>query len=153
MDPVRNPYAPGTVREALAVLKWLREPDYAADFSFEDLSGWLIRRPVAEMCRVVDALIEQPAGDRVNNTGWGGYCGDICGVHKKECPAGHNATARERASIIEECAKVAEAQKKDFLSPEYASNQPFGSICERFACDEVAKAIRALIEQPAESKS
>ncbi len=52
---------------------------------------------------------------------------------------------RIRAEIIEQCAQVAEAQKQDFLSPEYASNQPFGSFCERFACDEVAKAIRALV--------
>lgn len=53
---------------------------------------------------------------------------------------------RIREDIIEECAKVAEAQAKEFLSPEYASNQPFGSFCERFACDEVAKAIRALAQ-------
>jgi hypothetical protein len=50
-----------------------------------------------------------------------------------------------RNLVIEECALVAEAQKQEFLSPEYAANQPFGSICERFACDEVAKAIRSLI--------
>jgi hypothetical protein len=49
-----------------------------------------------------------------------------------------------RDAVIEECAKAAEAEKQNFLSSEYASNQPFGSICERFACDEVAKAIRAL---------
>lgn len=49
-----------------------------------------------------------------------------------------------RDDVIEECAKVAEAQAQTFLSPQYASNQPFGSLCERFACDEVAKAIRAL---------
>jgi hypothetical protein len=45
---------------------------------------------------------------------------------------------------IEECAKVAEAQAQTFLSPQYASNQPFGSLCERFACEKVAKAIRAM---------
>lgn len=49
-----------------------------------------------------------------------------------------------RETTIEECAQVAEAQKETFLSPQYDSNQPFGSLCERFACDEVAKAIRAL---------
>lgn len=49
-----------------------------------------------------------------------------------------------RLATIEECAQVAEAQKQAFLSPEYASNQPFGSLCERFACDQVAEAIRAL---------
>lgn len=55
--------------------------------------------------------------------------------------AGYNAA---RLSTVEECALVAEAQKQEFLSPQYAVNQPFGSLCERFACDEVANAIRAL---------
>jgi hypothetical protein len=50
-------------------------------------------------------------------------------------------------ATIEACAKVAEDQKKDFLSPGYASEQPLGSFCERFACDEVAKAIRALVTE------
>lgn len=55
-------------------------------------------------------------------------------------------TKEEREAAIEECARVAEAQAQTFLSPEYAANQPFGSICERFACEEVAKAIRALAD-------
>jgi hypothetical protein len=42
------------------------------------------------------------------------------------------------------CAKVAEQQARDFLSTEYAANQPLGSFCERFACEQVAKAIRAM---------
>jgi len=58
-----------------------------------------------------------------------------------------------RKSTIEECAKVAEAQAKTFLSPQYASNQPFGSLCERFACEEVAKAIRALTDTRPDRKS
>jgi hypothetical protein len=45
------------VQEALAILKWLREPDYAEEFSLEDLTDWLNRRPVAQMCRVVDACV------------------------------------------------------------------------------------------------
>jgi hypothetical protein len=49
-----------------------------------------------------------------------------------------------RQAVIEECAQVAEAQKQQFLSTQYAANQPFGSLCERFACDQVAEAIRAL---------
>jgi len=53
-------------------------------------------------------------------------------------PAAQLAAERER------CAKVAEQQAVEFLSTEYACNQPFSSICERFACEEVAKAIRAL---------
>jgi hypothetical protein len=49
-----------------------------------------------------------------------------------------------RSSIVEECAKVAETEAEGFLSPEYASNQPLGSLCERFACQHVANAIRVL---------
>ena len=39
-------------------------------------------------------------------------------------------------------AAICEAEAKDFLSPQYASNQPFGTIPERFACECCAKAIR-----------
>lgn len=43
----------------------------------------------------------------------------------------------------EQCAKVAEACKEDFLSEEYAVGQPTSSFEERFACDVVAAAIRS----------
>lgn len=43
----------------------------------------------------------------------------------------------------EACAKVAEAKAVDFLSPEYASGQPLSSFSERFACKQIAEAIRA----------
>jgi len=49
------------------------------------------------------------------------------------------ATKAER----ERCANVCEEQKQGFLSPQYASNQPLGSMLERFACDECATAIRS----------
>lgn len=42
----------------------------------------------------------------------------------------------------ERAAQICEQQAREFLSPQYASNQPLGSFCERFACDECAKAIR-----------
>ena len=48
------------------------------------------------------------------------------------------ATTAEREAIIQVC----EAEKTAFLSPEYASTQPIGSICERFAIDECIGAIR-----------
>lgn len=48
----------------------------------------------------------------------------------------------------ERCAKVCEQQAQEFLSPQYASNQPLGSLTERFACDECASAIRNPPEQP-----
>lgn len=57
-----------------------------------------------------------------------------------------------RGATIEECAQIAEAQKKAFLLPGYAFNQPMGSFCERFACDEVANAIRALAVSSTEVK-
>lgn len=54
-------------------------------------------------------------------------------------------TAEARLSTLrEKAAKVAERVRDEFLSPKYASNQPLGSFCERFACDEVAAAIRAM---------
>lgn len=49
------------------------------------------------------------------------------------------------AFLIEECAKVAEAQALQFLSPGYAANQPFGSMCERFACEGLGNWFRDAI--------
>jgi hypothetical protein len=49
------------------------------------------------------------------------------------------------ADGIEAAAKACEAQAKAFLSPEYATDQPLSSFSERFACDECAKAIRAML--------
>ena len=43
----------------------------------------------------------------------------------------------------EACAKVAEDEARIFLSPSYATGQPLSSINERFACKQVAAAIRA----------
>lgn len=57
-------------------------------------------------------------------------------------------TDKVRLATIEECARIADSQAQEFLSPKYAANQPLGSFCERFACDEVAKTIRALASQP-----
>lgn len=47
-------------------------------------------------------------------------------------------------ATVERCAQVAELTRDGFLSPQYATNQPAGSFCERFACDEVARSIRTL---------
>lgn len=43
----------------------------------------------------------------------------------------------------ERAARICEQQRQDFLSPQYAANQPFGSISERFGCTRCAEAIRA----------
>lgn len=48
------------------------------------------------------------------------------------------AVAAEREAIIEACKE----QQTLFLSTEYASNQPMGSLSERFAIDECIAAIR-----------
>jgi hypothetical protein len=47
------------------------------------------------------------------------------------------------AAAWEEAAKIAEAKALEFLSPEYATGQPLSSFNERFACGQVASAIRA----------
>ncbi|QZP06842.1 hypothetical protein [Caenibius sp. WL] len=38
--------------------------------------------------------------------------------------------------------KLAEQQQQDFLSPEYATGQPLSSFQERFACGQIAEALR-----------
>ena len=51
---------------------------------------------------------------------------------------------KARAAERERCVGVAVQQAQEFLSPDYAEGQPLASFSERFACDEVAKAIRSL---------
>lgn len=53
--------------------------------------------------------------------------------------ARNEAIAEEREGAAKEC----EQQAREFLSPQYVTNQPLGSFGERFACDECARAIRA----------
>ena len=50
---------------------------------------------------------------------------------------------RVRREAMLEAAGIAEKERDGFLSPEYAFTQPIGSIQERFACNQVAAAIRA----------
>mgnify|MGYP001568289272 CR=1 FL=1 len=45
----------------------------------------------------------------------------------------------EREAIL----KIIEEQEQAFLSPQYAVNQPLSSLAERFACKQIAAAIRA----------
>jgi hypothetical protein len=54
-----------------------------------------------------------------------------------------NALAQSAADARAECVKIAEQQEREFLSPEYAAGQPLSSLSERFACSQVAAAIRA----------
>lgn len=55
-----------------------------------------------------------------------------------------DAELAARLQALEEAAKVAERCAQDFLSPQYATPQPVGSIQERFACSTVADNIRSL---------
>lgn len=56
-----------------------------------------------------------------------------------------NLAIRETAKyLLEEAAMACEQQAQDFLSPEYATPQPIGSVQERFACGQCAAAIRAM---------
>jgi len=48
------------------------------------------------------------------------------------------------AAIVEECIKLIEKEREDFLSPEYATNQPHSSYGERFACNACIDALRSL---------
>lgn len=78
--------------------------------------------------------------------GWTDVCGktneEFARDLRRERDLAVSQVESARAQAIEECARIAEKQAQDFLSPEYAANQPLGSLCERFACAEVAKAIR-----------
>lgn len=50
----------------------------------------------------------------------------------------------EAAAMRERAALACEDRAKAFLSPEYATGQPFSSLSERFACAKCAEAVRAL---------
>lgn len=49
------------------------------------------------------------------------------------------AAIRETTALA---AKLAERERQDFLSPEYATGQPLSSFQERFACGQIADALR-----------
>ena len=56
----------------------------------------------------------------------------------------------QRRDAIEACARIAEKERDGFLSPQYATGQPLSSLMERFACDQIARAIRASADLPQE---
>jgi len=64
-------------------------------------------------------------------------------VAADEIEALRDENTRLRNETLEEAAQIAEKVRDDFLSEEYVVPQPIGSLQERFACDEVAAAIRA----------
>ena len=86
-----------------------------------------------------------------------GMCVGFC-HHSKSCKAAlqtHGDYAQRLSPYIarllaeqrEADARVAEEVGRGFLSTEYATPQPIGSIQERFACGQVAAAIRASAEE------
>lgn len=60
---------------------------------------------------------------------------------------------RALAEAYERAAKTCEQVQKGFLSPEYATPQPTGSIGERFACGICAEEIRKLAQEERHAKS
>lgn len=55
--------------------------------------------------------------------------------------AAESRLTRVEAETVERIVAICETQKKEFLDPQYASEQPLGSFCERFAIDCVINAI------------
>ena len=69
---------------------------------------------------------------------------------KARALAAESSLSEAVKAAYEDAAKIAEAKAVEFLSPEYATGQPFSSFNERFACGQVAIAIRsraAVLEQ------
>lgn len=56
------------------------------------------------------------------------------------------ALAAAEREGMKRAAEICEKMSGEFLSPRYASNQPIGSLTERFACDECVRAILSDIE-------
>ena len=94
---------------------------------------------VADLLRALAAERDEMA-DRLNALG---VVAAPCQIN--ECQYGHITSARRTA--LEDAAKVCEEQMIIFASDQYATNQPLSSFGERFACLELAKTIRALIEE------
>lgn len=92
------------------------------------------------------------AAEYVQKVGWTPACiaairaGDRDAQPSVEAFAAHRIAAEHRGYLrgVEDAAKVADAQRETFLSPEYATGQPLSSICERLACTLIADQIRAL---------
>lgn len=69
---------------------------------------------------------------------------DRCSAElKARALAAESSLSEAVKAAYEDAAKIAEAKAVEFLSPEYATGQPFSSFNERFACKQVASAIRS----------
>jgi hypothetical protein len=54
-----------------------------------------------------------------------------------------------RGAVVEEAIEACKKQERDFLDPAYTTGQPLASFSERFACDQCARAIRAISQREA----
>lgn len=93
--------------------------------------------PAGEVQELVERL-EAIDEEALNSEPW--TCEQLC---KRAATALLNQ-ARSTADVVEMCAKECERTAEGFLSSEYATPQPAGSVQERFACGQCAAAIRGL---------
>jgi hypothetical protein len=92
--------------------------------------------PLGEQCRDAAAEIERLRRERYN------LIADLADMKARALTAESDVSA-----AYENAAKIAEAKALEFLSPEYATGQPLSSFNERFACEQVASAIRAAVSK------
>lgn len=136
--------------------KWFSETFADADGRFAHMLRWLkadlrtawneaSKRSAAEIERLTrDVHLMGLERDRIarNRDMWKDQCerqsAQLTELHATESSLSEAVKAEREA-----CAKVADAKAIEFLSPEYATGQPFSSFNERFACEQVASAIRS----------
>jgi hypothetical protein len=58
------PANPQVTDEIAAISAWLREPDYAEEFSLVDMAEWVNRRPLAAIGKITAALDDYVVGWR-----------------------------------------------------------------------------------------
>lgn len=61
--------SPVTEQEILALHEWMRQPDWADNFSLEDMAIWINQRPTSVTARLVDDGLAQapPDGDEMDD--------------------------------------------------------------------------------------
>ena len=89
------------------------------------------------MTEVTQADLDATVRFRYYLAGHGRDLAEAFAAHREAALAEGKRIGMERA------AEICEQQRGAFLSPEYASPQPIGSLTERFACSQCVDAIRA----------
>src|SRR5690606_23793747 len=96
----------GLIAEAEAAQEWMRQPDWADNFSLGDLAGWLRQRPTSILPRITSALralLERNAAlERKFTVEWT--------LHREALNRAEAAEAKlaEAMKVIEPFARVAE---------------------------------------------